>query len=379
MKILQIYELSPLESVGGIEVAILELSKELVKLGHQVTILSGAGYGNGDVSQEGIETINFDFMGTMKRTYTPGRLTLIRQLLFLSSLMAKRPELKFEIYHGHIYTSGLIATYLAKRNKGIAVNTIHGSYYPAWRRLTNPLTASFYRIAEKQLAMTLSKHSNLQIHVSTYFADQVTLWGGVTKVIPNGVDASVFNGKSEAFIDCTVPVILTARRLVKKNGVEFLIRAMAHLKDECKLVIIGDGPERARLEALANRQGNVEFLGEVPHKDMPQYIAGADIAVVPSIIEASSLFMLEAMAMSKPVIASKVGGLPEVLTEAGVLVPPSNPSALGSAIQTLLNNPKKMRRLGKCARNRVIENYTWEKIARRVEGEYLSLRGDENA
>ena len=89
MRILQIYEMNPLESVGGIEVAILELSKQLVKLGHEVSILTGAGPRNGVVYQDGIEIINFDFLGAMKHTYSSGRLTFLRQLLFLSSVVAK--------------------------------------------------------------------------------------------------------------------------------------------------------------------------------------------------------------------------------------------------------------------------------------------------
>lgn len=378
MRILQVYELNPLESIGGVEMAVYQLSKELVKLGHEVTILTGAGK-RSCVSQGGLPIISFDFLDTMKHTYSSGRLTPLRQLLFLSSLLIRNPELEYDIYHGHIYTSGLLANYLARKYNGIAVNTIHGSYYPAWDKLTNPFTAFFYRKVERILATLLARHSHLQIHVSTYFADQVSAWGGRVKVIPNGVDTSIFHPEVTPNLSCPLPVILTARRLVKKNGIEYLIKAMEDLKDQCRLFIIGDGPERQRLEFLAKKTGNIEFLGEVPHGKMPSYIASADIAVVPSIIEASSLFMLEAMAMGKPVVASAVGGLPETLGDSGILVPPMDTKSIASAISDLLHDLEKQRRLGSSARKRVEMEYTWQKIAMQIENEYLRLWREKNA
>lgn len=381
MRILQIYELNPIESIGGVEMALFQLSKELVKRGHEVTILTGACDKKGCSYRDGVRIISIDFLGTMKNTYCSGSLTPLRQVLFLWSVLARKPELEYDIYHGHIYTSGLIANYLARKHNGIAVNTIHGSYYPVWDKLTNPFSALFYRAAEKQLATLLAKRSHLQIHVSTYFAQQVSAWGGKVKVkmIPNGVDTSVFHPEVTGCLHASLPVILTARRLVRKNGIEYLIKAMEYLKGLCELFIVGDGPERRRLELLAKNTKNIKFLGEVPQSDMPSYIAGADIAVVPSIIEASSLFMLEAMSMGKPVVASCVGGLPETLGDSGVLVPPMRPELLAKAIMELLNDPEKRMRLGIKARRHVEEEYTWQKIAMQIEREYLHLWSEKNA
>ncbi len=373
MRIVQIYELNPLESIGGVEIAVQSLSRELIKLGNEVTILTGAGNRGPKTNYDGFNVIDFDFLGLMKRTYSPGRLTIPRQFLFLSGVAAKMPRLKAEVYHGHIYTSGLLANYLAKRFNGVSVNTIHGSYYPVWQEITNPISASLYRLSERGLATFLARRSDLQIHVSTYFALQVALWGASPVVIPNGVDTRRFNGRVEASIDSDLPMILTARRLVKKNGVLYLLKAMEHLQEECMLYIIGDGPERHSLESIGKKLGNVRFLGEIQHSLIPGYIASADIAVVPSIIEASSLFMLEAMAMGKPVVASSVGGLPEVLEDAGLLVPPKDPVALADAIKILLRDKGMKKRLGSRSKAIVNEKYTWEKVAKRIEGEYKRL------
>jgi len=373
LRILQIYELNPFESIGGVEGVVFALSKELVKMGQEVTILTGAGKEKKAFSRDGVDIISFDLFNAMKYTYRSGTLTPLRQLLFLTSVLAKNLDLEYDIYHGHIYTSGLLANHFARKYNGIAVNTIHGSYYPVWDRLTNPLAAFFYRMIERQLAIMLSKHSHLQLHVSTYFAEQVSAWGGEVKVIPNGVDTGIFNTAVTSKFHSGLPVVLTARRLVRKNGLEYLINAMDHLRGECDLFIIGEGPEQHRLKIMAKNNDNIKFLGAIPHTEMPSYISGSDIVVIPSIIEASSLFMLEAMAAGKTVIASDVGGLPEILGDSGKLVPPMNPERLSGEIRELLHDPEKRKEIGISAQRRVSENYTWQKIASKIEEEYQRL------
>ena len=395
MKILQIYELAPHDDTvtGGIEVAILETSKELTALGHEVTILTGAKNTPGERMVDGVRIISIDFHRTMKRTWSGSNLSFTRQLLFPIAVLFNNLE-TYDIYHGHIYTSGLIANYLARRTGGIAINTIHGSYYPIWNKLTNPFAATFYRIAEHILAPLLAKLSDIQIHTGDYFAKQVLAWGASEhkiKTIHNGVDITTFNpsvppitqpynsDKRCISIDKSIPVILTARRLVKKNGIDYLIKATQHaLKEEkCQLVIIGDGAERSSLEQLAHDldiQNHVHFLGSIPHDKLPSYLALADIAIVPSLIEASSIFMLEAMAMAKPVIATNAGGLPEVLNSStGILVEPMDEMGLADAILELLQSEEHRSQLGKDAKRYVKANHSWKAVAQHIEFEYKHL------
>ena len=392
MKILQIYELAPHDDAitGGIEVAILETSKQLTALGHEVTILTGAKDIPGEHIIEGVRIISIDIHGIMKRSWSGSNLSLARQFLFPIAVLFNNPG-TYDIYHGHIYTSGLIANYLARRNGGIAVNTIHGSYYPIWNKLTNPFAAIFYRTAERTLAPLLAKLSDIQIHTGDYFAKQVLRWGASEnkiKTIHNGVDITAFNPSVSPIthlcmsdnqlisIDSSIPVIFTARRLVKKNGIDYLIKATKHvLKDEkCQLVVIGDGAERSSLEQLTHDldiQDHVHFLGSIPHDKLPPYLALADIAVVPSLIEASSIFMLEAMAMAKPVIATNAGGLPEVLNSStGILVEPMDEIELADAILELLQNKEQRRNLGKNARKYVEINHSWKAVAKQISREY---------
>lgn len=369
----------------------LETSRELVALGHEVTILTGAKDVPKEQDIDGVRVISIDAFGMMKYTWNSSSLSLSRQILFPITVFLNRPG-KFDIYHGHIYSSGFIANYLARRSGGVAVNTIHGSYYPIWNQLTNPFAALFYKMAERILAPTLAKFSDIQFHTGNYFAQQVLLWGAPEhkiKTIHNGADIVKFNPSvpniiglehtTQVNVDPSVPVILTARRLVKKNGIDYLIRAvrLVSKEEKCQLVIIGEGEERTALEKLTqdlNVEEHVHFLGLVPHDQLPPYLALADIAVVPSLVEASSIFMLEAMAMAKPVIVTNVGGLPEIFDpSAGILVEPMDEMGLADAILELLRNKEKRLQFGKQAREHVETNFSWKRIAKQTESEYLKL------
>ncbi len=379
MKILQIYELDPVERTGGVEVAVLELSRHLAALGHEVTVVSGADNLCREYVHDGVRLLNVDVFGIVRAARSRGGLSLNRQVAYLPVILSKDLD-GYDIYHGHLYTSGIAANILARRYGGSAVNTIHGSYYPEWEVLVNPVAAAFYKATERILAPALAHISGLQIHTGNYFAKQVLGWGvqkEKIKVIYNGVDLEKFDpGIKRTRPDNTYPVLLSARRLVRKNGLDRLLRAMPYvLKNNfCRLLILGDGPERTNLVRLAKKLGvekNVDFLGNVPHTDIAHYIKFADIAIIPSIIEASSIFMLESMAMCKPVIATSAWGLAEIINgKNGVL---TDAEHLGETIVTLLNDGQMMKVLGKNARKYIIENHTWENIAERTEHEYLKL------
>lgn len=375
MKILQIYELGPLDQkvYNGIDVAILETSRELSRLGHEVTILTGKGLGRGDI--EGIEILQVDFLGAMKRTWSPTNLSLARQLFFPLAVLGRKLG-GFDIYHGHIYVSGLIAWYLGRKHGGRVVNTLHGSYYPVWGLISHPLKARFYKAGERFLAPLLAKLCDLQIHTGEYFANNVVEWGAPRekiRVIQNGVDRRMFCPKDHLKDGCE---IFTARRLVKKNGVEYLLKAMKLVLEEveCSLTIAGDGPERMRMEKLSEKLGiseKVHFLGLVPHQDIPRHLARADLAVIPSIVEASSLFLLEAMAMGKPVIASRVGDIPQILNGAGTLVEPMDERSLAREIVAVFKHGDK-RMIGRKALEEV-KKRSWRKVAKKIEEEYSRL------
>ena len=382
LRIAHIYELGPRPEgvlLGGIEVALLELSKSLTRLGHEVTIINGASNGVAEFHIEDVVVKTIDLANTMKLTWDPANLRFARQVAFPFAALAA--ELSgFDIYHGHFYTSGLAANVLARKYGGAAVNTIHGSYYDIWRYIEPPILSSLYRLTERALAPMLARISKVQIHTGGYFARRVIEWGAASDkvvTIHNGFDPQAFHPRvvsSDFMGDKTV--LFTARRLVEKNGLEYLILAMPDIvaQHDAELVIAGEGPHKQYLQDLVARhhlQNDVSFIGAVPHTKLPQFISASDIVVIPSLMEASSLFLIESMACERPVVATNVGGIPEIMNEScGVLVPPRDAVALSQALNQLIADRALQNNLAREAYIAVKDTLTWDEIAHQTEGAY---------
>lgn len=164
--------------------------------------------------------------------------------------------------------------------------------------------------------------------------------------------------------------LIVPRRLYEKNGVEYLVRALPHIQRELEVevMLVGDGPERPRLEALARELGvadRVQFLGARPNHEMPALYATAEVAVFPSLMEATSVAALEAMSCGLPVAASRVGGLPEIVDETnGTLFNPADPRDLAERVLALLRRPD-LAAAGEEGRRRVVAHWSLERLARR--------------
>ena len=165
------------------------------------------------------------------------------------------------------------------------------------------------------------------------------------------------------------PTLLLLGRLVPEKGFDTAIRAFSFLKKkgiQARLLIAGEGPERQSLEDLVHELGLssfVQFVGELARDKVPSLINQATVMIVPSYSESFGLVAIEAMHLQRPVIASTVGGLQEIVChqETGLLVPPQNPSVLAIAIEDLLTQPKKAIEMGIQGYRRAVENFTLEK------------------
>lgn len=167
-----------------------------------------------------------------------------------------------------------------------------------------------------------------------------------------------------------------AGRLVGWKGMSVAVRAMAEpaLRQlPAKLLIIGDGPQRAELRALADRlkvTDRIIFQEPVPHAELPAWYAAIDVGVFPSIgDEAFGITIAEAMSSGKPVIGSHIGGIPEVIGNegsAGLLVAPRDVPGLAAAMRELALDPARRTRMGAAARARIETNFTWMAAAQRL-------------
>lgn len=200
-------------------------------------------------------------------------------------------------------------------------------------------------------------------------------------VVPYGIDLARFrplarNGGSRDDI-----VVGSVARLSREKGLDVLLAAVAELVQRdvaVRLVLAGDGPERARLGRLAARLGiaaRVDFRGEVPHERVPSVLAELDVFALPSRAEGFGVAALEAAAMELPVVASAVHGLPDVVEDgrSGLLVPPGDVEALAAALGRLAADAGLRATLGRAGRVLVERRYRWEENAAQMERLYHHL------
>ncbi len=175
-----------------------------------------------------------------------------------------------------------------------------------------------------------------------------------------------------------LPCVLVAANLVHRKGVDVLLAACAQLAPRVHhtLWIAGDGPERGTLEADAARRGlaeHVRFLGR--RSDVPDLLEACDVFALPSRKEGLGVAALEAMARSRPVVASAVGGLAEIVIpeETGLLVPPGDAAALAAALERLLPDSALARRLGAAGAARVAKQFLAEQMVSSYEALYREI------
>lgn len=181
------------------------------------------------------------------------------------------------------------------------------------------------------------------------------------------------------------PVVGTVGRLVEpEKGFSILLQAMAWLQaapegPPCQLLIVGEGPAESRLCALCNELGltdHVVFAGL--RRDVAALLPCMDVFVMPSLSEGFGIAIVEAMMARRPVVATSVGGIPEVVVpgETGLLVPPGDPIALAEAIRDLLRQPDMAARMGRMGRQRAEANFSVETMVARHQAFYESLAAE---
>lgn len=197
------------------------------------------------------------------------------------------------------------------------------------------------------------------------------------RIVPNGVDAAALHREAKKG---HVPPSLEGQRflsavgrLVPIKGYGVLIEALSQLPKDLHVAICGEGPERNRLMRLSQRLGlrnRVHLLGWVPEPDKLALVRDSVAFVHPTRFEAFGLAPLEAMALGVPVVASGVGGLPELVGSGGFLAPVGHPDALGAVITTLTGDASERRKRSQAAQKQAAV-YSWDAAARAAETTYL--------
>jgi glycosyltransferase involved in cell wall biosynthesis len=271
----------------------------------------------------------------------------------------------YDVVHAHGWPEILFVA--------LASLLVHGPRYVlSEHNVTNRRRRSFLKPLDRFM---YSRYHRI-VAVSQTVADALIAWlpevAPRVTVVHNGVEPTRLNPSPDARqTACTelgipndVPLILSGGGLEYRKGVDVLLQALAQVyrhrgignESSAVCLVAGDGPLRPNLQALAHQLGlrdQVRFLGFRP--DLPAVMAAADLLVLSSRWEGCPMVVLEAMALGLPIVATSVGGVPELITdgETGLLVPPENPLALGQAVLRLLSNRELAVRLGQAARERL--------------------------
>jgi glycosyltransferase involved in cell wall biosynthesis len=358
--------------LGGMQSHVYNLTQAFARMGHEVRVVTARGQRpapvrqrDGAISVVRIPSVNVP--KTMTLQYLSASAAYLTWLV-----LTWRPD----ILHVHSFWPDLLATkHLCPMVR--VVHTAHESLF---------LTMAEQPRYHRRLRFIVSKVDGL-IGPSNELLEAARGFGvpaGRSIFLPNGVDSEKFSPSVPGVIRgqygllASTKIVLCPRRLVPKNGVNFLIESIPTIlpiHPDTMFVIVGEGPERARLETQTRELGiqdKVIFAGGISNDEINSYYADADLVVLPSLKEATSISALEAMSSSKPIVASNVGGLPHLVSEGvtGLLVPPADPQALATAISGLLSSPDRRRAMGSAARSRVLSELTWDHIARRTTAFY---------
>jgi glycosyltransferase involved in cell wall biosynthesis len=378
---------SYLPRLGGQEMGAFRLAKYLRKKGHEVRLLTTEKH-----PLEGAEPGGFDVL-RLPHSFAPGRGSSLRSRL--------RQEFQSaDVVHSrYCYRLAAISAPIARRLSRRFVVSLHGLGL-----LENPQDSMLRRWSHRRYRRLSLSLADAVIATSSEFAGIAARYCNPAKisVIPNGVDTDEFHVSQAAPESLKIrysgeTVILAIRRLVPKNGIQYLVQAAPHILASCpraRFVIGGWGSQEEELKHLAESLGvasRFDFVGAIPNVEVPGYLAVSSAVIFPSTMESTSHACLEAMAMGKPVVASRLGGLKELLGEGGrgvlvdlfdstestyhapALLPADAVNRLAKAIVELLGNPASARAIGDAGREYALSHFAWDILVDRILRVY---RGD---
>jgi glycosyltransferase involved in cell wall biosynthesis len=353
--------------LGGIESHVYYLARGLARRGHEVEVVTLRIPAEAPAREEpepGLRVRRVPAGGPDMAGWIAGGAAMVPAALSRARWA--------EAVHAHTFQTAPAAAAAALRGRAPLLLTLHSSHY--LRLAAKPLWRPALAAALKPARLLLGTSEEI-CHVTRRLVP-----GRPVREVVNGVDLELFRR-----VEPSLPrrageiVLLAARRLVEKNGVEFLVRAAPLIRRELpvRVFLVGDGPLRGRLEALRDELGArdyVEFLGALPNRDLPGYFSSADAVVMPSLVEATSVAALEAMACEAAVAASRTGGLPEIVSEEnGILFEPGDPEDMARRVVELLRAPDLAAR-GRRGRELVAQRWSLDRLVEEHEAMFRLMR-----
>jgi len=382
---------------GGQGIYIKRISRALRDLGHQVHVVSGPPYPHLDEDirlheLEGLDLYNpealfripalgelrssaniLEWMGVSTGGFPEPRTFGLRAYRFLKERVGE-----FDVIHdnqclayGLLKIQGLGFPLVATIHHPITVDREAEleSVRWWWKKLKIRRWYSFVGMQTK-----VSRNLSHVITVSEKSREDVAQAFAIPTqrlhVVPNGIDTEMFRPLPDVKREEN-RIITTTSSDVPIKGLRYLLEAVASIvkQRDVKVTVVGKPRKDKGVEDLVRALdlgGFVEFTGRIKDEEFAHYYARATLAVVPSLYEGFGFPAGEAMACKTPVVSTTGGALPEVVGEAGVLVPPGDSQALADAIVSLLDDPERRRRLGEEGHQRMHEHFTWKRAAERM-------------
>ncbi len=393
---------------GGQGVYIKYLSRALVDAGHAVDVISGPPYPEVDPRVRLIKLPSLDLYENGLRSLRPHHLRSLSNIIEWTSKLTggfaepctfgrravrylRRHRGDYDLIHDNQSLSyGMVQL----QAMGLPlVTTVHHpitsdlrialSAAPRWyQRLMIRRWHSFLGMQRKVIkqlrhVVTVSDYSRQDI------ARDFGLQPAGIALVHNGIDTGEFRPLS-GVERIPLRIMATASADAPLKGLRYLLQAFARLlprHPQLELLVVSKLQPGGRTERLIKRLGieaNIRFVSGIATAEMVRYYAEASIAVVPSIYEGFGLPAGEAMACGVPVISTNGGALPEVVGEAGIIVPVRDAGALEQAIESLLQNPQQRSQLGLAGRQRILDHFSWQVCARDMEDYYRTVIADAN-
>ncbi|MDA4123007.1 MAG: glycosyltransferase family 4 protein [Thaumarchaeota archaeon] len=371
----------------GLQPVFYYLSKEQARLGHEVIVISKR-LG----SQPRLEVLDGV---TVHRVEDPFNVTALRLLRNLTTSSKKR-----SVIHAHA-TAGLFLVPFRKVFPIPMVSHVHGTsrshYMPVKLSFGDlvydysPVKMAYYYERERLLWSQADRVVTVSGAIKEDLEVRYRLPSNKVRVVFNGVDTDVFHELDRPTLPSPIKtlegkkIVLYVGHFGLRKGLIYLIQAMARVVKEhpdAVLLCIGGVPDwlggtdywsyLRKTIAQNGLEGKVILLDRVPHAELPVYYSLSSLFVLPSYYEAFGKVVVEAMACRRPVIASRVGGLAEVVDEgrSGLLVNYGSVDELADSILTILDDDNLAKRMGSYGRERVEADFTWRAVADRVETVY---------
>jgi glycosyltransferase involved in cell wall biosynthesis len=356
--------------VGGAITDILEISRRLVKKGYEIDVIA-CNTKRGSVYEqlEGINIYRLDSWNMLQGEY-PVPKPSPRNFHTLQNLLRKKHDL-VHVYT-RFYVNSTLGLVLSKLKRIPLLYTELGTGHNASSSSMVRVLSRIYDHTLGTLLVGLADKVTVESRSTISFLKHIGLRKGAI-LIPCGVNTFVFQRKSNNLREQLglgdAIVITCVSRLVYPKGVQDLISAFPQIKREvplAKVLIVGSGEYEPKLRALAREVGkeNILFLGEKKQPEVAEILSISDIAVSASYSEGLSSSVLEAAAMGLPVIATNVGGTPEVIhdDETGMLFEPGDVDALTQKVCRVAENKDLAHKLGSNARQLIEKEFNWDNI-----------------